>query len=211
MAYNPLTIDPRTPTLVKQLIRSVEDHYLRDVHTMLRLPQTDHDMPAGCNFAITQVLCAVVSGISVTLYDSETPGIGERFKGLLANFYPWAREPVKIDPTEGAEVIYHVFRNPLTHDLGVDLKDKKRNKKVVVKRLGRLTESLVEQIETDVRVVTPSPTLTMAPDRTVLLVEAFYSGVRTMIEALSSDDRRMQIAQLFLLTTTATVKQTPPP
>jgi signal transduction histidine kinase len=92
MAYKLLTIDPQTPPRVKALIQSVENHFFRDVHTMLRLPMPEHELPAGCNFAITQVLAAAVSGISVTLY-SDKGGAGARFKGLLRDFYPWSLEP----------------------------------------------------------------------------------------------------------------------
>ena len=77
MAYRPLAIDRATPPRVKALIRALESHYLSDVHTMLRLPDVDRDLVAGCSFAITQVLAAVVSGISVTLY-SHNGGSGMR-------------------------------------------------------------------------------------------------------------------------------------
>ena len=68
MAYRPLGVDRATPPRVKVLIRSLESHYLSDVHAMLRLPDFNCDLVAGCNFAIAQVLAAAVSGISVTLY-----------------------------------------------------------------------------------------------------------------------------------------------
>ena len=87
MSYRPLTLDPKTPRRVKQLVQSVEDHFFRDVHTMLRLPEPDHQLIAGCNFAITQVLAAAVSGISVTLY-SHTGGGGEAVQGLVEGFLP---------------------------------------------------------------------------------------------------------------------------
>jgi hypothetical protein len=204
MAYKLLTIDPQTPPRVKALIQSVENHFFRDVHTMLRLPMPEHELPAGCNFAITQVLAAAVSGISVTLY-SDKGGAGARFKGLLRDFYPWSLEPGNaVKPDAGAEVIYHLIRNPLTHDLGFDLENRRKTQKIIIKRLTTdnlrkgLSEKLVEQIETDVRKVTPSPTVTISSDETVILVEVFYWGVRTMVEAISRDHPRMQAAQTFL-------------
>src|SRR5262249_20998612 len=120
MAYKALDLDPKTPPRVKSLIRSLENHYFSDVHTMLRLPEPDHELLAGCNFSLAQVLAAAVSGLSVTLY-SNTGGSGKRFKGLLEDFYPWSAEPKNaVSPVDGAEVIYSVIRNPLTHDLGLD-------------------------------------------------------------------------------------------
>jgi hypothetical protein len=54
---------------------------------MLQLPQPDHQLMTGCTFAITQVLAAAVSGLSVTLY-SNTGQSGAQFKALLKDFYP---------------------------------------------------------------------------------------------------------------------------
>jgi len=204
MAYRPLTIDPATPPRVKLVIQSLENHYFRDVHTMLRLPEPDHQLVAGCNFAITQVLAAAVSGISVTLY-SHTGGSGARFKALLKDFYPWSLEPGNaVTPQAGADVIYSVIRNPLTHDLGLDLEKKAKTQKVKIKRLATenkrkgLPENIVEQLEATARTVTMSPTITIRPGETVLLVEAFYWGVRRMVKELSSDRSRMQAAKTFL-------------
>ena len=129
MPYKPLAIDPSTPTRVKRLIQSLENHYFIEVHTMLRLPQPDHYLTSACNFSISQVLAAAISGISVTLY-SHTGRSGVRFKGLLKDFYPWSLEPGNIvTPQAGAEVIYSVIRNPLTHDLGLDLADRRQGQK----------------------------------------------------------------------------------
>jgi hypothetical protein len=203
MAYIPLAIDPETPLAVRALISSVEDHYFSDVHTMLRLPQANQGLTAGCNFAITQVLAAVVAGISVTLYDTQTTETGVRFKGLLRDYYPWSREPNNnVRPEEGGELIYHVFRNPLSHDLGLDLENKRKTREVVITRLANavsgLTERQIEDLERNIGLVTLTPTLTLTPDRADLLVEAFYWGVRTMIEHLCRDNRRMRAAQTFL-------------
>jgi hypothetical protein len=204
MAYKPVVIDPKTPPRVKALLRSLEDHFFRDVHTMLRLPEPDHELVAGCNFAITQVLAAVVSGISVTLY-RETGGSGKRFKALLMDFYPWSLEPGNtVTPQDGSEVIYSLIRNPLTHDLGLDLEKKRKTQKVVIKRLttdnGRkgLPEMIIEQLEIGARPANMSATITIASGKTVLLVEAFYWGVRRMVRDLSRDTSRMQAAQRFL-------------
>lgn len=204
MAYKSLALDPRTPLRVRQLVLSLEDHFFRDVHTMLRLPQPDHQLMASCNFAITQVLASAVSGLSVTLY-SHTGGSGARFKALLKDFYPWSLEPGNaVTPQAGADVIYSLVRNPLAHDLGLDLEKKRKTQKVLIKRLATdnarkgLPENMVEQLEAGVRAVTMSPTITILSGKTVLLVEAFYWGVRKMVEDLSRDRSRMQAAKSFL-------------
>ena len=204
MAYNSIPIDKNTPHNVKLLLHSIENHFFRDVHTMLRLPEPDQQLTAGCNFAITQVLAAAVSGISVTLY-SHTGGSGSRFKNLLKDFYPWSLEPQNaVTPQEGANIIYSVIRNPLTHDLGLDLEKKRKTQKVIIKRLvtdsGKrgLSERIVEQLEEPTSRFSMSPTLTIHSGKTVLLVEAFYWGVRKMIGTLSRDTSRMHAAEKFL-------------
>ena len=171
---------------------------------MLRLPDLDHGLTAGCNFAITQVLAAAVSGISVTLY-SHTGVSGIRFKGLLKDYYPWSLEPGNtVAPQDGANVIYSVIRNPLTHDLGMDLENKRHGQKILIKRLATdnkrkgLPENFIEQLESPNRSTPMSPTVTVHSGKTVVLVEAFYWGVRQMVEHLSRDTTRMQSAETFL-------------
>jgi hypothetical protein len=171
---------------------------------MLRLPDLDSDLVAGCNFAITQVLAAAVSGISVTLY-SHNGGSGIRFKGVLKDYYPWAQEPGNAaTPHDGANVLYSVIRNPLTHDLGLDLENKRQGQKIVIKRLATdnkrkgLPEQIIEQLESPNRLSPMSPTVRVHSGKTVVLVEAFYWGVRQMVEQLSRDAFRMQSAETFL-------------
>jgi len=204
MTYRPLTLAPRTPAGVKLIVRSLEDHFFRDVHTMLRLPEPTQGLTAGCNFAIAQVLAAAVSGISVTLF-SHTGGSGARFKALLKDLYPWSLEPGNtVTPQDGADAIYSLIRNPLSHDLGLDLEKKRKTQKVLIKRLvtdnGRrgLPERLIARLEERDRAMTMSPTVTIGAGKTILLVEAFYWGVRRMVEDLSQDAPRMLAAKAFL-------------
>lgn len=186
------------------MIRRLEDHYFRDVHAMLRLPEPDCRIEVGCNFAIAQVLLSVVSGASVILYE-HSGHKGMRFKGVLEHYYPWADEPIaRRDDIEHARQMYSLFRNPLTHDLGLDLERKQRTHKVIVKRLTTNSgsrghsESGVEALETEERPVGLSPVLRTENGRVVLLVEAFYWGIRRMLVRLSADHVRMAAAEAFL-------------
>lgn len=204
MAYRPLAIDPNIPARVRGLIGSIENHYFNDVHCMLRLPVPRYGLTAGCNFAITQVLMAAIGGISVTLY-RHSGASGQRFKGTLIDYYPWDIEPNnQVTPAQGAEALYAAFRNPLTHDLGLDLQKKAKATKVKIKRLSTKgkTQGLPERAfrgleRSDMRLAM-SPTVTVRPDATVLLVEALYWGVRVMVERLTRDHTRMQAAEAFL-------------
>ena len=204
MAYIPLVIEPKPGPQVTKLIRRLEDHYFRDVHAMLRLPAPAIDITPGCNFAMAQVLASVVSGASVTLY-RHSGHKGELFKGFLVDYYPWSEEPQPPpDVPEAARLIYTLVRNPLTHDLGLDLETKGRTQKVVVKRLttdhGRCghTEAGVEALEAEARPPRLSPTIRVQADRVVLLVEAFYWGIRKMLMNLNADTKRTAAAEAFL-------------
>ena len=204
MAYIPLALEPKPGPRVSGLIRQLEDHYFRDVHAMLRLPAPAINVTPGCNFAIAQVLASVVSGVSVTLY-KHSGHKGARFKGLLVDYYPWSEEaqPPENVP-EAARLIYSLVRNPLTHDLGLDLETKSRTQKVIVKRLttdqGRCghTEAGVEALEAKARPPRMSPTIKIQANRVVLLVEAFYWGIRRMLLNLNADRSRMAAAEAFL-------------
>jgi len=204
MAYRSLKYDTSTPLNVRNLVIKLESHYLSDVHSMLRLPIPNYRITAGCNFAIAQVLMAVVGGISTTLY-SQTGGKGERFKKLLIDFYPWKSEPSNtVAAEDAAKVIYSVFRNPLTHDLGIDIEKKAKTPSVEIKRhktknkTRGLTEADIEALEDTSNRPDMSPTVVVRSDATVLFVEAFYWGIRRMIEDLAADKERMKNADTFL-------------
>ncbi len=204
MAYQPLSLNPSTSATVKQLIERIESLSFCDVHSMLRLPIPNYRLDAGCNFAITHVLMTVIGGISTTLYRKGSND-GERFKGLLTDHYRWDLEPTHdVTPTEGARVLYEVFRNPLTHDLGLDLRGKSNGLKVKIKRLqrpnqkGGLPEKWIEKLEKHPARPTMSSVITIRADAQVLLVEALYWGLRQMLMTMTRDKQLMERAERFL-------------
>ena len=205
MPYQPLILDPATPPAVRRLIDRLERLSFGDVHTMLRLPVPNYRLTAGCNFAITQVLTTAIGGLSTTLYRHGNYD-GERFKGLLTHHYPWNLEPRQsVPPAEAARVIYEVIRNPLTHDLGLDLHGKSKGVKVKLKRIqrvggkGGMPEKWVEKLERGPRPIM-SPSVTVRSDARVLLVEALYWGLRRMVEEMTHDTSLMARAEAFLAT-----------
>ncbi len=209
MSYQPLHIPPSTSPHVMGLIHHIESKSFSDIHSMLRLPIHNYRLSAGCNFAIAHVLMAVIGGVSTTLY-RHTGRVGERFIGILEDYFPWDLEPSgSVSPKDGAEAIYEVFRNPLTHDLGLDIKKKSAGLKVKYKRLKTstrkgtdrgLTERHIEKLESTVVRPNMSATVTLASHKRVLLIEGLYWGVRRMIERLAADKKRMHAAEQFLAT-----------
>jgi hypothetical protein len=207
MAYQPLVLNPSTPPQARTLIQHVEALSFNDIHSMLRLPLADYGITAGCNFAITHVLMSVIGGVSTTLY-KQSGEVGTRFKGVLVDFFPWDLEPAgNLGRNDAAEAIYDVFRNPLTHDLGLDVKQKSKGIKVLVKRLktrshsGRdrgLTETYIEFLERAQTRPKMSATVTATAQKKILIVEGLYWGIRRMIERLSADQKLMAAAESFL-------------
>lgn len=210
MAYRPVVLSTNTPPRVRQLINEyIENLSFSDIHTMLQLPLPDYELGAGCGFAITHVLMSVIGGVSTTLYDPTRNGgkdeIGKKFTRLLEDYYPWNREPSSgLPPRGAANIIYEVFRNPLTHDLGLNVKG--RRLQVSIKRLRisvngeertGLREREIEQLERGPR-PKMSATVTRSDQGIILFVEALYWGVRRMIEKISVDKTRMKAAEKFL-------------
>lgn len=212
MPYQPLQLATDTPAIVRSFIqKNVEDHCFKDLHTMLRLPQPSMGLGAGLNFAIAQSLLAAIGGISATLYASEGEP-GELFIGLLRDHYPWNREPhPALNPEAAAGYLYNVFRNPLTHALGVFTERVPNSSRryivarkdaVKIKRLAPggvgLEDLAIEALENSSVRPPMSATLTVLPDRKVLLVEGLYWGTRCMLEALTRDSNKMQEAESFV-------------
>ena len=212
MAYVKLQLDPNTPATVRKFVSgSVENLYFSDVHAMFRLPLPDLNIGAGQNFAIAQILMAVIGSISTTLYnqDGET---GDLFKGLAEEFFPWEAEPgLEVTRRSAVGIIYDVFRNPLTHSAGIFM-NRRGNKRylvhkkyaVKVKRLldknktkGH-TEEWLENLESSQTRPRMGQTLKVVSHKKVLLVEGLYWGTRKMIEKLTTDVSRMQKAEKFL-------------
>ena len=205
MAYRNLEITT-APRYVRQLIVHLEDHYFKDVHGMFRLPIPNYRVTTGCNFAIAQILLAVISGLSVTLYQGAGKS-GAKFKGLLTAHYQWFREPpTALTGPAAAEAIYSVFRNPLTHDLGLGLTKKATTASIKVKKYARcngtrgLTERDIDMREDTSARPNMSGTVTGTDKSTVLLVDALYWGTRAMIEAMVKDAALMASAESYLST-----------
>jgi hypothetical protein len=47
MPYRKLKLDPNVPSRVKTLVERIENHYLHDIHCMLRLPLSTYRLPWG--------------------------------------------------------------------------------------------------------------------------------------------------------------------
>lgn len=174
----------------------------RDVHVMLRLPVEGEDWePAGCNFAATNTLLAIVSGLSVLM----TPNLSGKgkseawFKGALSKYYPWDLQPTEGDTTPHGicgtiNHLYTQFRNPLAHSLGLK---QEGNYRVQIEK-DALSENEIEQIESSASApgaavaYHPSSEGQDGPEAIILNVANLYWGVRVMLKRMTEDKQLMQ-------------------
>jgi hypothetical protein len=99
-----------------------------DIGAMLRLPMRAHGLNNGCNFAAASVVCNLISGVSVTIFqpavihkpdkhgNMQMIGSGEAFREFVKAFYP---DPSVQRRSDVADVLYKQLRNPFAHALGV--------------------------------------------------------------------------------------------
>jgi len=86
-----------------------------DIGAMLRLPMQAHGLNNGCNFASASVICNLVSGVSVTIFqpaviqkpdrhgNMQMIGSGEAFREFVKAFYP---DPSAQRRSDVADVLY---------------------------------------------------------------------------------------------------------
>ena len=208
MAYLPLNIAGRLPRHVASAVAKLERHYLQPAHALFRLPLPHYRINGEFQVAIAQLLMASIAGASTTLYSS-TGSNGSRFRDILVDYYPFSLEPPgTVTGTDAARTLWTVFRNPLAHDLGLDVEKRKKAPKTKVLRLVTkaqsgtrgLTEKMIEMLEDSSTRPTQKPTIAHRSDATVLSVDILYWGVRCTIEALLADNQRVQEAEQFLAT-----------
>ena len=181
---------------------SVENHLsmqFADVRSMLRLPLPEQGIDGteygGCNFAVTAVLCNLISGISVTIFMPSNLGGGERiesgetYRQLIENFYPWA---LTEDRQETVRVLYDIIRNPFAHSLGVH----EQSDYIVNVQKSPLTSEQIEDLE---RAQTqPSglpPGLSRSGQCWTLDARGFYKDAFHMFWNLARDEQQMNEAE----------------
>jgi hypothetical protein len=184
-----------------------------DVRDMLRLPLPDIDnlpendpyrMTHGCNFAAAAILCNLISGVSVSLYQPAKPkvkrkgkwewiGSGQAFKQLLTDFYPFAPGSNK---AEGAKAVYDLFRNPAAHALHVH---SKVTYTISISRVVQTNGLTVDQMKALENLEAGPPDLPKGLWRSgkiwVLVVESFYREILLMVRDLARSEGQMKAAE----------------
>lgn len=191
------------PAVANFLDAQVEMQF-EDLRVMLRLPLGG--WRAGCNFAAATVLLNLISGFSVCLFQAsnEPPGkrrdSGARFKNLLRRYYPWGAEPW--EESECGKRLYCMFRNPLSHSLGIPSAATRK-----WDRIGKqpLTPPKIALLEgSSKRPDWLGPTLierTIDGDQSsvCLSIPSLYWGVWRMLERICGDAAEMSNAEHLLI------------
>lgn len=192
--YREILIGPQADAGVREFVAARVDLYLRDVHAMLRLPLPAVGVEAGCNFAIAEMLCAVIAGLSRIFVPTEK-GAGAAFKAVLAA-YPLQHEPAGVHPlAEIPEQLYTIYRCNVVHSLGMNIHWCGRSKRHEIQPLGTtkiqrmhasMSEAQLLELEGDSRPVWLGPTMELNGRTRLLNVEALYWGVRRLTQALAT-------------------------
>jgi hypothetical protein len=182
-----------------------------DIGAMLRLPMQAHGLNNGCNFASASVICNLISGVSVTIFqpaviqkpdkhgNMQMIGSGEAFKKLVAAFYP---DPSPQRRSDVANVLYKQLRNPFAHALGVLGKGaiqlaitKVTSPKAAMKGDG-LTQAELAAIEESPQRPGGIPLgVQGSGNQWEIIVDYFYRDALDMMVALAQDAQQMQQAE----------------
>jgi hypothetical protein len=182
-----------------------------DIGAMLRLPMQGHGLNNGCNFASASIICNLISGISVTIFqpaviqrpdrhgNMHTIGSGDAFKEFVMAFYP------EVSPqrrSEVAEVLYRQLRNPFAHALGVlskgafQLAIKKVLSPNSAMKGDGLTQAEVAEIEeSPQRPGSISLGVQGSGNQWEIIVDFLYRDALDMMVGLANDTAQMQQAE----------------
>ena len=182
-----------------------------DIGAMLRLPMQTHGLNNGCNFASASVICNLISGVSVTIFqpaviqkpdkhgDMQMIGSGDAFKEFVKAFYP---DPSAQRRSDVADVLYKQLRNAFAHALGVlrsdtyQLEIKKVLSTNAVTPGDGLTQAEVAAIEeSPQRPSGISPGVQGSGNQWEIIVDFLYRDALDMMVSLAHDTTQMQQAE----------------
>jgi len=179
-------------------MREVEK-LLEDVHRLLAIPPPV-DAGGYLHRPIALTLAASVDGFSNQLYcaGQKIGGSRERFVACLLQFYPWdIDKPEAETPESTAKIIYDSFRNPLIHQLNLHLHGPRSRKLGRVHRGVSEIEKAIEDLEKSRVKPYSKPFLVATSEKRVLWLDAFYWGVRQMVQRWATDGEQVRMAAVY--------------
>jgi hypothetical protein len=151
----------------------------------------------GYNFACANLLCDLISGLSVTVYQPADTSIGpgKAFKMFLQSpFFPWEPADTARSKKEKADVLYRFIRNPLSHALGID--ETPGRDITIGKKTKPLDKRKLRQLEkSPTRPPNIKPALTGGGIPWTLSVEGLHYAVFRLFWNLAQDKNQMDGAE----------------
>lgn len=192
---------------LRRLVRWQVDMQFRDLRTLLQLPRRDVGLEGGCNFAAARLCFDLVAGASVLFYDSSAAALhergtrGQRFKRLLATYYPWLSGFDAVVDEPAAELLYTMARNPLAHAFGVlgrDAANPEADRPTFFVSKEQLDATSVAEIEQARELPTwMDPTIRHAGENIyTLFVPTLAWGIHRMLQRLFGDEQQATRAEL---------------
>jgi hypothetical protein len=164
---------------------------------MLKLPLCEGE--GGCNFATTDFICDITSGISAILYKPElikNKGhyrFKDHFVEFMEKYYPWKEEG--LDPQEGTKIIYEWMRHPITHRLGIVIISQEQPVSILKLPLNNNQIRELEDLSKEINL----KTIEKKNGTYSINVLGLYRGVHKMLKSLFRDENRMQQVNEFLM------------
>lgn len=217
LTYGEKTMLQRVPNAFSQypcVYNFVSNHIrmqLEDIGTMLRLPLQLHGLNNGCNFASASVICNLISGVSVTIFQPtvyqrlnngqmQTIGSGEAFKAFVNEYYPDPQP--SISRMDVADVLYKQLRNPFAHALGVlsNVGYQLEIKRALSTNSATPGDGLTQSEVTDIEELSLRPDgiplgVQRSGNKWEIVVDFLYRDALDMIVSLANDTTQMLRAE----------------
>ncbi|MBL6946317.1 MAG: hypothetical protein ISR47_06755 [Rhodospirillales bacterium] len=180
MSYVPIEFPKSTPKHVALIVDNVINALFGEFHFLLTI-RNPNQGPKG-SFQRTQaiVLVALADGAAQLFWPKPHLSQGKRFREFLGHYYPWeADEPEGFTKEEALDFLWTDVRCAMLHRFGARHAPGKTHK---YGNVFQLTETRVEQIESDQMRPHSEPFLQRNETRTILWIENFYWGLRQAIQ-----------------------------
>jgi hypothetical protein len=112
--------------------------------------------------------------------------------------YPWT-EADDLGPDEAAKALYKLFRNPLSHSLGLETSRKgKASAATLFLAIGKMTMTKRELMELESATWPMRGTIEAGPADRMLRVKTLYWGLRESVKRLTDSETHTRYAVGFL-------------
>lgn len=207
MAYRSLPVDmSRWPYVARFVHGPLEQIYFAEARTLLRLPQPQVGLIAGCEFAAGSVMLAAIGGIAHALYRTDA-GHEDSFRMVLTKHYPWDGEATSAaHALRTSSALLAEYRGepdprvsawPGTPASGVAGARKVRFRRLETEDGSGLDEQLLEVLEVarNWPLEVMASTLEIEGEVMTVNLERLYWGIREMVRRMVAQPTLMDAAE----------------